>query len=610
MDKATKEQQLIDSGIKENFTNALKNINGSTDIDLNASEASNAVRDFTKNQLLIKNNTSDYAEFIEQKRLSDIKLFEELEKKSKSQTLTSEESASQSAASPSVALSGEEYFTLNAYKTENSNNFIEQNPNKTQDWMDKLISDWAGVEDKVSKSTKYDLSKDQINMAASLQVMGNEFPSIKKAGFNAVMFAANPVGFLSSKVISAGIKGFLETDTGKGLVEKANNAWTSKFGDGETSKKVKRGIAAFAMVGAVVGLGMAPDELSDLANTLTGTLDAPDPEALSAGIESTVGQQTPSGDAGGVESTRPDNTPRGAYNPAGDAGDFESTRPDNTPRGVHNPAGDAGDVESTRPDNTPRGAYNPAGDAGDFGTEEAWPEKITVDAPLESIAKGLLPADAPYSDIKELTMKIAEHNNLDDADVVMKGMEIDIPTQDQLDGIELKEFKVESLDDLKNLDKLPYGSELTPEELKHQIKDVLKSEFPGQEMRIHETMAYVNDTLSSSPEGKPLHSMGKLDVDKLTEIMHGDNKIEIVDEQESPYNYKEVVNNELKNKAVDYDVKTPDQMTSDEQELAYTDNSYESEEDKLARELSQEVDKTPEVTNKDGRPSPIQPKFR
>ena len=207
-------------------------------------------------------------------------------------------------------------------------------------------------------------------------------------------------------------------------------------------------------------------------------------------------------------------------------------------------------------------------------------------------------------------MKIAEHNNLDDADVVMKGMEIDIPTQDQLDGIELKEFKVESLDDLKNLDKLPYGSELTPEELKHQIKDVLKSEFPGQEMRIHETMAYVNDTLSSSPEGKPLHSMGKLDVDKLTEIMHGDNKIEIVDEQESPYNYKEVVNNELKNKAVDYDVKTPDQMTSDEQELAYTDNSYESEEDKLARELSQEVDKTPEVTNKDGRPSPIQPKFR
>jgi len=600
MDKSTKEQQLIDSGIKEGFTNALNNVNGSKDIDLNASEATTAIRDFTKNQLLIKNNTSDYVDFIEEKRLADIKLFNELENKAKTESLTNDEIAKQSAASPSVALSGEEYFTLNAYKTENSNKFIADNPEKTQDWLDKLISDWAGVEDKVSKSTKYDLSKDQINMASSLQVMGNEFPGIKKAGFNAVMFAANPVGFLSSKVISTGIQSFLKTETGKGLVEKANEAWTNKFGDGVGSNRVKKGLAAFAMVGAVAVLGMAPDEVSDLANTLTGTLDAADPDALSAGIESTMDQTSP-------ESVRPDNTPKGAYNPAGDAGDVESTRPDNTPRGAYNPAGDAGDVESTRPDNTPKGAYNPAGDAGDMNptdvdAQEVWPESVTVDKSLELIAKDLLPADAPYSDIKELTMKIAEHNNLADADVIMKGMELDIPTPEQLEGIELKEFKIESMDDLKNLDKLPYGSELTPDEVKAQIKDVLKNEFPGQEMRIHETMAYVNQTFENAPDNQPVFSMEKLDFDKLTEIMHGDNKIELIDEQESPYSYKEVVNNEMKNNAVDYDVKTPEEMTSDEQESPY---SYKEVVNNEMKNNAVDYDaKTPEQMTSDEQDSP------
>ncbi len=209
--------------------------------------------------------------------------------------------------------------------------------------------------------------------------------------------------------------------------------------------------------------------------------------------------------------------------------------------------------------------------------EVSFPDSVEIKSGdrLESIAGDILRESNPdvtYQEIREFTQQIAEHNGLEDADMIQKGDVFEIPKADDLEGIELKEFKIDSIDDIKNFDKVPYGSDMTPKELTSSISEVLNKTYPDEPERVHEMMAYVKDSVKGMPSDSPIDSRVDLSgIGDSNESMFGANKVEISDEQESLYDF-----------------------------------SSEAE-----AELEAELNKEPEkVTNKEGRPSPVQPNFK
>lgn len=575
-------QDLLANSIKKDFAKILKNSDGEG--ALSAEQTNDFVQGFTKTLMVMDKNPEEYARFIEEKRQKELKEYHELQEKAEAEALSAKEQARLEQVAGTMGLTGEEYFSYNSTKSENALSFIEENPELTEGWLTKLSKQWELGEKKAAEHEKFGkMEPNERSVVSSLSVLKNNFPAIAKCGFSAGMFALNPIGFMQSKVLGAGIQGYFKTEAGQGLVEKANNAWINQFGEGKVSNAIKKGLVTVAMAGAVIGLGMGIDDVGELASNLSQTIGNTTEhlaneaafhleksgvtDAMKTVIESDVSNMNSNYGMGDYKVgapdvpdnvvERPDNTPQGALNPTETV--EPSGRPDNTPKGVFDPAGDTP---------TERGEMDAPNTDEVIEPAKEWPEKIEVDKPLELIARDLLPEDAPYSDIKELTMKIAEHNNIADADVIMKGVELDIPSMDQLEGIELKEFKVETLNDLNNLDKLPYGSEITPEELQSQIKEVLKNEFPGEEMRQHEMMAHVKATLGELPPNQPIESMGKLDFDKITNQHFGPDKIDIVDEQESPYSYDFIDQNEKLNHSIAAET-DPSKLTSDDQETVY-----------------------------------------
>ena len=165
---------------------------------------------------------------------------------------------------------------------------------------------------------------------------------------------------------------------------------------------------------------------------------------------------------------------------------------------------------------------------------------------LESIAKEILSkndANVTYDEIREFTLQIAEHNGLEDADQIMVGQTFDIPSPAECANIELEPFKLDTLDELKGFDKVPYGSEITPEELSDQIKDTLTKTYPDEPERVHEAMANVNASLKSLESGKMIESGTDLSkIGDIHENYFGANRIQISDELESAYENVEVGN--------------------------------------------------------------------
>ena len=165
---------------------------------------------------------------------------------------------------------------------------------------------------------------------------------------------------------------------------------------------------------------------------------------------------------------------------------------------------------------------------------------------LESIAKEILSkndANVTYDEIREFTLQIAEHNGLEDADQIMVGQTFDIPSPAECANIELEPFKLDTLDELKGFDKVPYGSEITPEELSDQIKDTLTKTYPDEPERVHEAMANVNASLKGLESGKMIESGTDLSkIGDIHENYFGANRIQISDELESAYENVEVGN--------------------------------------------------------------------
>lgn len=208
------------------------------------------------------------------------------------------------------------------------------------------------------------------------------------------------------------------------------------------------------------------------------------------------------------------------------------------------------------PDNTPKGVY----ESNQTFTEEApkteesnsfTPEVAAVEAAavfssepvsmviekgdrLEGIAREILEknnANVSYSDIKELTLQIAEHNGIENANDIFAGQKIEIPNE----CYEIDSYKINSIDMIKDFDSVNYGSELTADKLSEQIREVYENEFPDQPDRIQEAMAHINQSLEDFKEGI-LDSRADLSfISEINDKYFGENPVSISDERESVY---------------------------------------------------------------------------
>jgi hypothetical protein len=718
----------------------------------------------------------DFAKYIEDKRLKDLKRFEEFQKlldeNLKNGIEPTQREQSQLEKYSLAQLDSDQYYMLNVANGDVASDFIKKNEEKYGHLVTEYDNELAAEKNEVRQMPEMEgKSEKEIGFIASI----NKFNQDYKVGLDAVRFIANPVGFVASKAIVAGVGKFFETDTGKAFVQGAKEKFEKVFPNKEFNAKLGATLSAVAAVGGLVMLasGLDGNELTDLKSTITGVLDnvadnsseianslmtsadqfadnfaqeaaeytagmgesfdnlqeglvnaaKAGSETLSDAFDSTseiageaydaasemageaaeyakeageefgqsfdeytdgMGESFENAKAGvkdafdnakdnfedafgggeetalageeipevndynpetdpeymnpnqraGFEDLSPEEKaeilaetdPSNDYNPDTDpeymnpnqrAG-FEDLSPEEKaeilaetdPSNDYNPETDpeymnpnqragfedlspeekaeilaetapekpevegvmAGEespepIKNTEtmsrpdsaPDNTPEGANNPSGDTeGAIAGEEApeattepeliYPSSVEIQSGdrLESIAKEILSkndANVTYDEIREFTLQIAEHNGLEDADQIMVGQTFDIPSPAECANIELEPFKLDTLDELKGFDKVPYGAEITPEELSDQIKDTLTKTYPDEPERVHEAMANVNASLKGLESGKMIESGTDLSkIGDIHENYFGANRIQISDELESAYENVEVGN--------------------------------------------------------------------
>ena len=600
----------------------------------------------------------DFAKYIEEKRLKDLKRFEEFQKlldeNVKNGIEPTQREQSQLEKYSLAQLDSDQYYMLNVANGDVASDFIKNNEDKYGHLVTEYDNELKTEKNEVRQMPEMaGKSEKEIGFIASI----NKFNKDYKVGLDTLRFIANPIGFSASKALGFGVKKFFETDKGKEFALNAKEKFEKVFPNKEFNAKLGATLGAVAAVGGLVMLvsGLDGNELSDIKSAITGALEgavdnsteianslveSADNFAQEAaeyakeageefgqsfdeytngmdesfenakasvkdvfGGEETVlaGEEIPE-----VSNYNPETDPE-YMNPNSPKGNIETPEemaklmaednvydPETDPEYM-NPNSPKGNIETPEemaklmaednvydPETDPE-YMNPNQRAGfeDLSPEEkaeilaeTSPEKSEVEgvvageeAPkpitepeldypssveiqsgdrLESIAKEILSkndANVTYDEIREFTLKIAEHNGLEDADQIMVGQTFDIPSPAECANIELEPFKLDTLDELKGFDKVPYGSEITPEELSDQIKDTLTKTYPDEPERVHEAMANVNASLKGLESGKMIESGTDLSkIGDIHENYFGANRIQISDELESAYENVEVGN--------------------------------------------------------------------
>ena len=566
----------------------------------------------------------DFAKYIEEKRLKDLKRFEEFQKlldeNVKNGIEPTQREQSQLEKYSLAQLDSDQYYMLNVANGDVASDFIKNNEDKYGHLVTEYDNELKTEKNEVRQMPEMaGKSEKEIGFIASI----NKFNKDYKVGLDTLRFIANPIGFSASKALGFGVKKFFETDKGKEFALNAKEKFEKVFPNKEFNAKLGATLGAVAAVGGLVMLvsGLDGNELSDIKSAITGALEGAvdnSTEIANSLVESAdnfaqeaaeyakeAGEEF--GQSFDEYTNGMDESFENAKASVKDVFGGEETvlageeipevsnyNPETDPEYM-NPNSPKGNIETPEemaklmaednvydPETDPE-YMNPNQRAGfeDLSPEEkaeilaeTSPEKSEVEgvvageeAPkpitepeldypssveiqsgdrLESIAKEILSkndANVTYDEIREFTLKIAEHNGLEDADQIMVGQTFDIPSPAECANIELEPFKLDTLDELKGFDKVPYGSEITPEELSDQIKDTLTKTYPDEPERVHEAMANVNASLKGLESGKMIESGTDLSkIGDIHENYFGANRIQISDELESAYENVEVGN--------------------------------------------------------------------
>lgn len=529
-------------------------------------EYGNLIEGFLEVGEILKNDKDGaYVKYIEELRLEEQKRLKALE--AKDQTKLTEQEKKNMESYLVSNLDSEDYLYVNAFNQEKSKSFIADNKDLTDDWFKSLRESFKSNE----KSLREEYPENQPNdvklddsayrtgsiLKTFTDTMKDTVNDSKvKASLDVAKFMINPVGFFASKGISKVIGAALRTETGQALATSLKEKWEDV--NNKKSLKSKKGLVALATIGAVAAVAttLHVTGMVDMTDVAEVAMESLNPESAT-NIQNTsiadnakafidASQSTSTEMVAGIETPEVDVQ---LDAPSANVDGQELTAEQQ--RALHNQE----QAEQRMSGQTQEQSGSTMSTQTDAPTEveapvEAQPTELVIESGdrLESLAKGLLPEDASYDEVKELTMKIAEFNGIEDADLLQVGQTLELPTGEELEGIQLKEFKVDSVEDLNSLEKLPYGSEITPEELKGQIEAALTEAYPDDEIRVTEYMAHVNANLDKLPQGQPIDSKVDLNLGDSHKELLVERDYQLSDErmleEDSPYDWDAI--NELK----------------------------------------------------------------
>lgn len=502
-------------------------------------EYGDTLKGFLQIDEIIKNDKKGtYIEYLEEMQKKEQKRVEELKKIQEERALSKlEEEQLESYASS--YLTQEDYVFLKFADQNKSKAFIADNKELTDSWFkdldNQIESNKKELKEKYGEKHK-DIEESTYETGAILKTFVKKFPV--KATIDMTKLFLNPVGFMVSKSVSKLIGAGLRTEQGQKMVSSFKDKWEQV--KGRKSLKSKKGLVALATVGAVAvvagGLHAAGMiDLTEVGEVAWNALSNDSTEALAS-----------NGIAGTSKEFVAQTLSESNVEPL--VADMDGQAVEITNNEV---VAKHGELEAERRMATVPDAETLTADVNENVVEVPQrPTQIEIGKGdrLESLAKGMLPEDATYNEVRDFTRKIAEFNGLEDADSIRYGETLKIPTDAELKGIELSEFKVSSIDDLNKLEKLPYGTELTPDELKSQITETLKEAYPNDEARVHEYMAHVNANLDRLPKGEMIDSKTDLRLGDIHKELLVDRSYSISDEltleNDSPYDWDAI--NELK----------------------------------------------------------------
>lgn len=178
---------------------------------------------------------------------------------------------------------------------------------------------------------------------------------------------------------------------------------------------------------------------------------------------------------------------------------------------------------------------------------------------LESLTRSIMPEGSSYKEIQEMTMKLAEYNGIDDPDVVKAGFEFKVPKDLSSLTLDVPNFEINNIEDIKNLNKIPYGANIKAEDLIKNVEKIVNSEFANEPGRAHEFMVNFKQQVGFATDDNGIvKSFKDLKGDTIYEQQLGQNRVPSSDEQEVAVHGFDEVKNTLEKTANDLNSKAPE----------------------------------------------------
>lgn len=563
-----KEEFLSDQG----FQKSIETLNENPEVD-----QFNVLKNILLvNKIMNNENDDDYVLYIEKKRLDELEELKKIEALDEEKRTKYKEELS--AYKITEQLSSQEYFLLNSVNDNVIEQYKEDRPENSKPYESELNKEIdSKVVDLIQNSAHLDnpqMTEHLAKKAALGEIFNDTFKGAAKYGLSAVSLATNPAGFFTGKVVGAAINQIMKTETGQNFSKKVNEKWEKVLGNGKKSLMAKMAVGALVTTGIVVGAVMGVEVIS-----VDNLLDIKDQMSLDfASVDNSVL---------GINSLEADTANLGS-NPS---------LSDSVAKQMNSEVSEL----SKGLDKT--ASVEPQSDGVDNVVQEV--KQVKVEGSLTQTAATLLPKGSSYTEIEKLALQLAEHNGIPDPDVVPKGLVLEVP-QD-LPDVKIPEFEINSMEDLKNLDKIKFGTNITGDELLDQVNAALSKEYPNSPERVHEMMVAIKPSIGSAVDSNGfINTKNPLNIGEAYETYFGENKIELSSEQE--YAYPDSSYNEAKRYA-DYEaiIDDPSKMTSDDQELAYSDSSYNLGDNKseLKDSLSKELTSNDSEVNNKSNPKKL-----
>lgn len=355
---------------------------------------------------------------------------------------------------------------------------------------------------------------------ATVNLFHSHFKTKTSMGLTAAKVIFNPAGFASGLVVKAALSVFMETKPGKALAQKAADKFAKVHNLAPKSRLGKAavlGLSSFAVVGAIA-LGvedMLPDAIQNVFDQSiasvkdTFTMDNMQKLKEDFSPKNLLGKTAFADGVSPIENgakfDKPTSTPTSTPSVLEKTLDKEINQQHISEKYLGNNTSEISDKPTNinsntiNKDNTGTMATPTNADSNVIGKDNTG-SKIAVTEPetkgtmlegnkmsyemgkdfknLESMSKHILGENASYQEIKELTMKIAQVNHLEDANKVLAGQSIVVPNDIGTVKVTPIEFKIGSMKDLSNID-IPYGANVSANDLANQVTATVSKSYPN-----------------------------------------------------------------------------------------------------------------------------------